>query len=217
MCCNSSKLLLDFQQTPRESRVGSRESVLVTPTAAIAGISACQNAFCLSVLYWCMNVLCFQHCSLCLAIVNTSNTHCSYCLFRPKKEFKLMCDFQYPLLSDASRYLVDEPKTFVFLYYTAYRRQKKCGRAKRGKQKVLFDQESFSRLVNGLDLIAKPVSACPDAHNSTCLSERNTPTSSVASASWWIEFRFQLHSSTLTDTRTTLWTLRTYHDPHNST
>lgn len=63
-----------------------------------------------------------------------------------------MCDYQYPLLSEASRHLVDEPKAFVFLCHTAYRPQKKRGRAKRGEQKVLFDQESFSRLVNGLDL-----------------------------------------------------------------
>lgn len=64
-----------------------------------------------------------------------------------------MCDCQHPLPSEASRHLVDEPKAFVFLYYTAYRPQKKRGRAKRGEQKVLFDQESFSRLVNGLDQI----------------------------------------------------------------
>jgi hypothetical protein len=83
-------------------------------------------------------------------VAEKRNTTIAYS--RPKKEFKLMCDYQYPLLSEASRYLVDEPKTFVFLYYTAYRPQKKRGRAKRGEQKIHFDQESFSRLVNGLDL-----------------------------------------------------------------
>lgn len=63
-----------------------------------------------------------------------------------------MCDVQYPNLSEASRYLVDEPKAFVFLYYTAYRPQKKCGRAKQGEQKMDFDREAFRRLVNGIDL-----------------------------------------------------------------
>jgi hypothetical protein len=63
-----------------------------------------------------------------------------------------MCDHQYSDLSDASRYLVDEPKAFVYLYYTAYRPQKKRGRAKKGEQKVQFDVQAFSRLVNGIDL-----------------------------------------------------------------
>jgi hypothetical protein len=63
-----------------------------------------------------------------------------------------MCDVQYPNLSEASRYLVDEPKAFVFLYYTAYRPQKKRGRAKRGEQKMQFDRQAFSTLVNGIDL-----------------------------------------------------------------
>jgi hypothetical protein len=63
-----------------------------------------------------------------------------------------MCEWQYSELSDASRHLVDEPKAFVYLYYTAYRPQKKRGRAKRGEQKVQFDEQAFSRLVNGIDL-----------------------------------------------------------------
>ena len=64
-----------------------------------------------------------------------------------------MCDdWQYRDLSDASRHFVDEPKAFVYLYYTAYRPQKKHGRAKRGEQKVQFDVEAFSKIVNGIDL-----------------------------------------------------------------
>jgi len=63
-----------------------------------------------------------------------------------------MCDHQYSNLSDAACYLVDEPKAFVYLYYSAYRPQKKCRRAKKGEQKVQFDVESFDALVNGIDM-----------------------------------------------------------------
>jgi hypothetical protein len=63
-----------------------------------------------------------------------------------------MCDWQYRDLSDASHHLVDEPKAFVYLYYTAYRPQKKRGRAKRGEQKVQFDVEAFIKIVNGIDM-----------------------------------------------------------------
>ena len=63
-----------------------------------------------------------------------------------------MCDYQYRDLSDASCHLVDEPKSIVYLYYTAYRPQKKRGRPKKGEQKVQFDAEAFHKLVNEIDL-----------------------------------------------------------------
>lgn len=98
-------------------------------------------------------------------------------MYRPKKEFKLMCDHQYGRLSDAARYLVDEPKAFAYLYYTAYRPQKKRGRAKKGEQKVQFDVESFDALVNGIDMNQ---SAESESHSSSIAQQEPEPDSEAA-------------------------------------
>jgi len=63
-------------------------------------------------------------------------------------EFLAFCEFKYPKLPPTTRYLVDEPKTFIFLYYQAYRKVRKRGRAKKGEERPTFDASDFERVLN---------------------------------------------------------------------
>ena len=64
------------------------------------------------------------------------------------QEFMAFCEWKYPQLPPTTRYLVDEPKAFIFLYYQAYRAVRKRGRVKKGEERPLFDADDFNRIIS---------------------------------------------------------------------